>query len=183
MSQEQTVSATQDPLASKGARKEIPVGEVFKADPNIWYRLKIKYIDQDKNPQEGYLGPVDPSSDPNRWATANWPEMLVGGPFTSKFKLHPRSDGWYDWEIDDGYYLSVHEYTERFFFRDYYDSSDDDNNVGWLIIDNKLHNNYYVSKPAGCEYWHIGDVVPGYYAGCELENGNVFTCELELVPA
>jgi hypothetical protein len=161
-----------------GASQPLPVGEVFKADADTWYHLQVNYTDQDGKAQQGFLGPVDPSEDPNRWATANWPEMLVGGQYTSKFSLQKRSDGWYNWKIDDGYYLSVHEYTERFFFRDDYDSSDDDNNVGWAIIDGKLQNNYYVNKPAGCEYWSFGDVVPGYYVGCELKNGNAFTCKL-----
>src|SRR4051812_411589 len=121
MSQEQNTPATQGPSVPKSARSQLPVGEVFKAAPDTWYKLKVNYTDSNGASQEGYLGPVDPTADPNRWATASWPEMLVGGGYTSKFKLHPRTDGWYDWEIDDGYYLSVHEYTERFFFRDNYD--------------------------------------------------------------
>ena len=153
-------------------------------EPSVWYHLQVNYTDKDGNARQGYLGPVDPSSDPNWWATRNWAEMLVGGTFRSKFKLHPRSDGWDEWEIDDGYYLSVHGYGEKFFFRDDYypeDPINGDINVGWSIINGKLYNNYYVNKPAGCEYWSFGDTVPGYYVGCDLNNDNVFTCEL--VPA
>jgi hypothetical protein len=166
----QDAPTNQDPFVPKGSPNELPSGEVFKADPDTWYNLVVHYTDQNGQPADGYLGPVGYNA-----ATSYWDYMQVSGD-ASKFKLHPRADGWADWEIDDGNYLSLKLTGWA------YRASDSDYRIGWQIVDGKLYNAYWSSDwnsyPAGCEY-NTFLVSTAYYVGVKLENA--FTCEL--VPA
>jgi hypothetical protein len=49
--------------------------------------------------------------------------MVING-YTTKFKLHPRGDGFDDWEIDDGYWLSMR--ASGWAYRSYYGQR-----IGW----------------------------------------------------
>jgi hypothetical protein len=94
--------------------------------------------------------------------------MAVGPYEPAKFKLHPRDDGWADWEIDDGNYLSV-KATGWVYRSSAY-------RTGWHVIDGKLYNNYW-DGPVGYQYRYL-NVTTAYYMGMDLPE---FTCEL--VPA
>ncbi len=105
--------------------------------------------------------------------------MVING-YTSKFKLHPREEGFDDWEIDDGYWLSIR--ATGWAYRSYYAQR-----VGWKIIDGKLYNNYWWMRmgrlPAGCQWGEGLFTSKGYYVGMDLGDDKVLTnCELVQVP-
>jgi hypothetical protein len=85
---------------------------------DTWYRLKVTYTDKNGVTQEGYMGAASHSA-----GQTDWDNMVING-YTTKFKLHPRGDGFDDWEIDDGYWLSMR--ASGWAYRSYYGQR-----IGW----------------------------------------------------
>ncbi len=142
--------------------------------PDKWYVLKVTYKDRNNVPQEGYMGASSHSS-----GQTDWDNMVIKG-YTSKFKLHPRGDGFDDWEIDDGYWLSMR--ATGWAYRSYYAQR-----IGWKIVDGKLYNNYWdpnkwQNYPAGSQWGEGLFTSKGYYVGVDLGADRVLT-NCTLVPA
>lgn len=133
-------SPDDQPFVPSGNPNPLPAGEVFKTDPDRWYRLKVNYIDEYGNPVTGYAYPVGKNAADSYWNYV----VLSAGPAGStalQFKLHPPDNwGWSTWEIhndpyNDGYHLSC-KATGFLYRASAYD-------VRFQIVDSKLN----------CSYW------------------------------
>jgi hypothetical protein len=160
-------SSNDQPFVPSGMPNKLPAGAVFKPAANTWYNLRVTYTDTSRNTVNGYLYPLGANP-----STMFWDYMAfisLDGLPPAKFMLHELEDGWAEWELDNGDYLSV-KATGYVYRASAY-------RIGWQVIDSKLYNNYWPG-PAGYK-WDSSTFVPGdYYVGMELP---VFTCEL--VPA
>lgn len=156
-------SLNDQPFVSSGPPRELPAGKAFKADPDTWYHLKVHFKDRHGKFVDSFLYPLGQNP-----STSFWDYMAFNSPDglqPAKFKLHQRPDGWADWEMDDGNYLSI-KATGWFYRASHY-------RTGCLVVDGMLYNNYW-SGPAGYAYRDV--LVPAaYYVGMDLP---VFTCEL-----
>lgn len=173
--EERPLSADDLPFVPTGEPRSLPAGEAFKADPNIWYHLKVHYTDNKGNPVVGLMYPLSHS-----WPTAFWQYQVLRdlNPVVikpSKIKVHaPDSTGWSKWELDDGKWLSITK--SGWIWR-----SGEGDAKGWQIMkdakgNSRLYNNYWGGE-AGFD-WRGGAVPDACYMGMELVP---LTCEL--VPA
>ncbi len=145
--------------------------------PDTWYRLKVTYRNENNARMPGYMGPVAENFDGRLF----WDYMKIDNDhgWASKFRLHPTTDGWAYWEIDDGYWLSLR--ATGWAYRSY-----EGNRVEWKIVDGKLYTKYWKSDwqnyPLGCELRGFLGEEEVYFVGVDLGDANVLT-NCELVPA
>lgn len=156
-------------FVASGAPNPAPAGEAFEVDPEAWYNLRVMFVTKEGATVAGYASYVSRDFRMPFWDYMSlWPESVAED--ISMFKLHPRSDGWAHWEIDDGNYLSL-KATGWVYRSSAYP-------LGWRISDGRLYNDYW-NGPVGYRYESGGGfAAEAYYMGMRLPE---FTCEL--VPA
>jgi len=140
------------------------LGEVFKADPNLWYNLRVTYTlrGDDNKKATGFLTPLAQNA-----ATSFYEYMVLdsGWPAT-KFKiLKPDPIGWSIWELENGEFLSL-KATGWLYRSSAYP-------LGFQIVDNRLYNNYRGGTAGSA--WKNGLVPSQYYTGVGCDE---FICEL-----
>ena len=156
-------SPNDQPFVASGSPNPLPSGTVFKSDPNTWYNLKVTYTNDSGNTVVGYARSIGSNPSTSFWDYMELADTTPAG--AAKFKLHPRNDGWAEWEINDGNRLSVKRTGWVYRSSAYH--------TGWAVVDGKLYNDYW-DGPVGYEH-HRVLVSDAYYMGMEKP---VFTCEL-----
>lgn len=152
------------PFIPTGKPNQLPAGEAFKADPNVWYQLKVLYTDRNGKSASSFIYPLGKNP-----ATSFWDYMAFNSPDglpPAKFKVHPPKDnGFSEWELDDGNYLCL-KATGWVYRASLY-------RIGWAVLDGHLFNDYW-GGPTGYQYDDV--LVPkAYYIGMKLP---VFICKL-----
>lgn len=149
------------PLETSAARRPLPVGAVVKLDPNTWYYCKVNYIDDKGNSKVGYLSAVGGNA-----TISFWDYICVNDDPGYKFRPNLGSDGWEQWECQDGNYLSL-KATGWYYRSSAYP-------LWFKIVDGKLYNSYW-DGPAGSverrilvsDARYVGQGFPEL-AGCEF---------------
>ena len=156
-------SPNDQPFVASGSPNPLPSGTVVKSDPNTWYNLKATYTNTSGNTVVGYARSIGSNPSTSFWDYMELADTTPAG--AAKFKLHPRNDGWAEWEINDGNRLSVKATGWVYRSSAYH--------TGWQVVDGKLYNDYWAG-PVGYAHRRIL-VSDAYYMGMDLP---VFTCEL-----
>jgi hypothetical protein len=149
----------------------LPEGTRPKLDPNLWYRLKARYMDYNGNDQCGYLGPV--GYDNGTWA--DYMIMVKNEAHASQFKMEELdSDGWAVWRVKASNWCLCVKSSDYFYQASYY-------RIKFAVINGMLYNNYY-NGAAGADYSQSVGVPAGYYVRLDLPVQQLLTeCELEPV--
>jgi hypothetical protein len=149
-----------------------PPGGGLGGTPDQWYVLKVTNTNPKTPNTVGYLAGI--SSEPS-FSFYDYMQISAAG---WKFKVHPGTNGFNYWEMNDGNYLSLK--YDGWAYRSY-----EKNKVGWKIVDGKLYTDYarWKDYPLGAEYrWDLDIIPAAYYVGVNLANNNVFNCEMTPAP-
>lgn len=145
----------------------VPGGGVGSQQDTL-YQLKLTYRDQyGQRLRDQYIG-------------LYWQYIAVDRS-AEKFKLYPGKNGFYylqstgnGWRSGNGDWLSLK-------YNGWAYHSDEDNRVGWKIVDGKLYSDYsrWKDYPLSCQWGSTIFGFESYYAGVNLGDDNVLTdCEL-----
>jgi len=144
------------PFVASTAARALPEGaQVIPAGKSFY--LKINFTDEQGRPATGYAAKVGQNA-----AESFWDYMCIrSGPrggSAAKFQVDGETDGWPNWKIDDGNYLSV-KATGWLYRSSAYP-------IGWVVANGQLINTYW-GGPTGYSYRSFL-VSTAYYLGMGL---------------
>jgi len=149
-------SVDDQPFVASSAARSLPEGsQNIPAGKPFW--LKVNFTNERGQPASGYAAKVGQNAAESFWDYMCIREGAPGGS-AAKFQVDGETDGWPNWKIDDGNYLSV-KATGWLYRSSAYP-------IGWVVANGQLMNTYW-GGPVGFSYRSFL-VSTAYYLGMDL---------------